>query len=306
MVYIMFDTARLARYVHANSSDKRCLNMTKIRQRASLATLRQSYRTARNRAQLLDLELEGNKQILLLKEIELQQVRAIKDVFEELSITDPLMGILNPRGLEHALHRMVDEAVRHPNHDECLVVVECDLDSFKYINDTFGHEAGNKALKNLAREMRERIHPRLTDALGRPGGDEVRFIGVGDPEEIKKNFKKFQTYLENRKVAPVDICGDGTCHLVQDWERYGVSFGIAILNKAFILEHYGISSFDDLNGQINKRQLATERICGDLIKHADRELYDNKNRISRVYLIGEGKTKRGHVASPTNPHTPKP
>lgn len=83
----------------------------------------------------------------------------------ELAETDGLTGLYNRRGFDRLLDRYL---ARHP--DSRFVVAELDIDNFKSINDMYGHDAGDQALRVLAAELRKNF-PR--DAvIGRNGGDE--------------------------------------------------------------------------------------------------------------------------------------
>jgi diguanylate cyclase (GGDEF)-like protein len=78
--------------------------------------------------------------------------------------TDSLTGLPNRRAFENEVRRL-----RHTGVDHCLVMA--DLDHFKRINDTFGHEAGDRALRQFARVVREAVRPQ--DLVCRHGGEEV-------------------------------------------------------------------------------------------------------------------------------------
>ena len=90
---------------------------------------------------------------------------------ENLSITDPLTGLMNRRGFDAALGRCLANAHRH---DETGLVAYLDLDAFKAINDTLGHDAGDAVLKHVADVLRRDV--RATDYLARLGGDEFAIL----------------------------------------------------------------------------------------------------------------------------------
>ncbi|MBI3523295.1 MAG: diguanylate cyclase [Betaproteobacteria bacterium] len=80
---------------------------------------------------------------------------------------DPLTGALNRKGLDEVLERELAQAQRH---DSTLCIALLDIDNFKKLNDTHGHQVGDDALVHLARVTRETIRPQ--DSLARYGGEE--------------------------------------------------------------------------------------------------------------------------------------
>jgi len=78
--------------------------------------------------------------------------------------TDSLTGLPNRRAFENEVRRL-----RQTGVDHCVVMA--DLDHFKRINDTYGHEAGDRALRLFARVVREAVRPQ--DLVCRHGGEEV-------------------------------------------------------------------------------------------------------------------------------------
>lgn len=88
--------------------------------------------------------------------------------FERLVHADPLTELPNRRFLGSQLDALISSARRHGRP---LVVLVIDIDDFKDINDTYGHPAGDAALKVVATALRDRL--RTEDMLGRWGGDEL-------------------------------------------------------------------------------------------------------------------------------------
>ncbi len=84
---------------------------------------------------------------------------------------DPLTGLLNRRRFQEELERHVALARRHGREGALLYM---DLDQFKYVNDTFGHQSGDRLLLATARRLAAAL--RRTDVLGRLGGDEFGVI----------------------------------------------------------------------------------------------------------------------------------
>ncbi|WP_027328319.1 GGDEF domain-containing protein [Marinimicrobium agarilyticum] len=91
--------------------------------------------------------------------------------YEDMAKTDGLTGLSNRVGIRNILHRgMIDW--RDRGADFSFIII--DLDNFKSINDTFGHDVGDKILKEASRVMLSRV--RRTDALARWGGEEFVLV----------------------------------------------------------------------------------------------------------------------------------
>ncbi|PHQ62971.1 MAG: GGDEF domain-containing protein [Sphingobium sp.] len=84
---------------------------------------------------------------------------------------DPLTQVLNRRGLDEAATRAIAQARRH---GRALALVVCDLDGFKGLNDSYGHIAGDQALKGFAGLLTLAV--RRGDIVGRMGGDEFGLL----------------------------------------------------------------------------------------------------------------------------------
>ncbi|MDP2682584.1 MAG: diguanylate cyclase [Deltaproteobacteria bacterium] len=105
---------------------------------------------------------------VFLKIQELQNDLKEKNVLlEKLSVTDELTGLHNRRYFYDHIKMHVALAKRHEYHIGCLMI---DIDHFKNINDTYGHDVGDKALKGLTRLLKDGI--RDGEVLARFGGEE--------------------------------------------------------------------------------------------------------------------------------------
>ena len=106
--------------------------------------------------------------------LRLQQrdLRKANAELEEFSETDALTGLLNLKGYRRAMKHELSEMRRFDGHVVGLAYI--DLDGFKAINDTFGHQMGDKVLKEVARRLEETF--RTTDIVSRIGGDELTVI----------------------------------------------------------------------------------------------------------------------------------
>lgn len=92
---------------------------------------------------------------------------------------DDLTGLLNRRGWQEAADRELARSVRERQPISMLLL---DLDAFKQVNDTLGHEEGDRVLAETAERMRG--HLRASDVIARVGGDEfVVLVGGADPDD---------------------------------------------------------------------------------------------------------------------------
>ena len=90
---------------------------------------------------------------------------------ETLSITDELTGLLNRRGFQQELDRTLNRATR--TGDQGVLII-CDMNHFKSINDTYGHMAGDSVLKEVANSLQK--HCRKSDYVARLSGDEFAVL----------------------------------------------------------------------------------------------------------------------------------
>lgn len=105
---------------------------------------------------------------VFLKMQELQSALKEKNVLlEKLSVTDELTGLHNRRYFYDHINMHVALAKRHDYHVGCLMI---DIDHFKNINDTYGHDVGDEALKGLTQTLKVGI--REGEVLARFGGEE--------------------------------------------------------------------------------------------------------------------------------------
>jgi two-component system cell cycle response regulator len=89
----------------------------------------------------------------------------------EMAITDPLTGLHNRRYLERHFAALIEEGARE---GKSVAVVFLDIDHFKSINDTHGHDAGDEVLKAFARRVRQSV--RGIDLVARYGGEEFVIV----------------------------------------------------------------------------------------------------------------------------------
>ena len=156
---------------------------------------------------------------------------------KQISITDPLTGLLNRRYFQE---RLVEEFERYKRHKSAFSLIILDIDDFKKFNDAHGHVAGDEALTVTARAVRNSI--RAIDVAARYGGEEFTVIL---PQTSKLAAKTMANRI-GRAVArtPISTPASGTAYLT-------VSLGVA--------------SFPD-----------DAKALDDLLRNADHALYEAK------------------------------
>jgi diguanylate cyclase len=116
----------------------------------------------RSRDELRDTQAKVKESEARIKELE-QELEATSDLVRH----DQLTGALNRRGLEEIFSK---ESARAKRHETQLCVSLLDIDNFKKLNDSLGHDVGDQALIHLANVCRETLRPQ--DTVARYGGEE--------------------------------------------------------------------------------------------------------------------------------------
>lgn len=110
----------------------------------------------------------------LQRELLMEQLHAANVRLMSYALTDPLTGLPNRRALYEELERLERRAMREGGS---VLVGLVDLDGFKGINDTYGHQQGDVFLQEVSRRLASTL--RSSDMLGRIGGDEFVLVGPG-------------------------------------------------------------------------------------------------------------------------------
>ena len=118
-----------------------------------------------------DLDLVKAITPQLAAAIDRTQLKERAGELEQLSVTDPLTGLLNRR---YMVQRLSEEVKRSNRHGYPMAFVMLDVDHFKSYNDSFGHPAGDEALKIVASVIRETL--RDADVAVRFGGEEFAIL----------------------------------------------------------------------------------------------------------------------------------
>lgn len=142
----------------------------------------------------------------------------IAEKFHKASQTDELTGLENRRALKA---RLEDQAAMSMRGNKDFVVIICDVDHFKRINDRYGHSVGDEALKHLAGIFRQVL--RKYDTAARWGGEEFTFLlPETDMEEGKNVAERIRSEVaqtpfrvgEEEETRLTISCGVG------DWKSH--------------------------------------------------------------------------------------
>jgi diguanylate cyclase len=146
------------------------------------------------------------------------QLRAARERLETLAHVDPLTASLN----RHAFYSMVEGCRTAEGASGCVAVV--DVDALKPVNDTFGHAAGDAAIRAVARAVRQVV--RADDLVFRWGGDEFLVVLFGvSQEEARRRLDALEAML-----GAVPVPGS------REPLAVGVSVGVAAFAEVADLE----------------------------------------------------------------------
>lgn len=164
-----------------------------------------------------------NQQLEAVVKARTADLETANRILEEQSLHDPLTGLWNRRYLSLVLPEQVAQAQRvlqpdkrktmhrdlFPDHPLLFMIL--DIDHFKWVNDEYGHQAGDEVLKGVADLLRELM--RESDTVARWGGEEflvvARQVGQGDPaalaERIRKTMEDHAFELEDGRILKKTI-----------------------------------------------------------------------------------------------------
>ncbi|HEY4276971.1 MAG TPA: diguanylate cyclase [Conexibacter sp.] len=116
----------------------------------------------------------------------------------ELATTDPLTGLANQRAFQQRLAAETERARRHGRN---LGVALIDVDGFKVVNDTYGHQAGDELLRAVARRASGTV--RAGELLARVGGDELALLlPEADAEEAYTAAERIRQLIAHEPIGP--------------------------------------------------------------------------------------------------------
>jgi two-component system, cell cycle response regulator len=122
-----------------------------------------------------------------------REIQAKNRLLEEMALTDALTGLPNRRAVDVWASRQLSAAARH---GFAFWVVMTDLDFFKKVNDTYGHDAGDTVLKTFAGILK--THTRESDICARLGGEEFLIMMThSDMDGVKTAVERMREQFEH-------------------------------------------------------------------------------------------------------------
>ena len=186
--------------------------------------------------------LPAEQKAMVVTVLDMSEVRHLHQQLEFQAVTDPLTGLLNRRGFHQAVENTL---LRSERSEQALVLLYLDLDGFKRVNDTLGHDAGDRVLRWVSEQMQACL--RSYDILGRMGGDEfTALLELEFPEQAAKIAEKL--------IERVSVC--------QQVDGLEVMLGVSI----------GIATFPDCGSDLN-----------GLLRAADIAMYEAKRAGRQQY-----------------------
>jgi diguanylate cyclase (GGDEF)-like protein len=183
----------------------------RLEPRRSFAVWQQSVKGHSDPWQQMDADALQNLLRILSEVNKLQVNRQMQETLHWRAHHDHLTGLYNRRAMEDEVSRRLDDG----HYNTALMLL--DLDHFKKINDTYGHETGDQVLQQLS--LRLKAVMREFDLLARLGGDEFMLL-LQIPHPNAATALTFAERLHQAVAAPFDIKGQQF--------RLGISVGIAI------------------------------------------------------------------------------
>jgi diguanylate cyclase (GGDEF)-like protein/PAS domain S-box-containing protein/putative nucleotidyltransferase with HDIG domain len=200
---------------------------------------------------LSDLQFALASEKVLMAELDNKNKRLV-----ELSVTDGLTGLYNHRFLHERFDFEYKRLRRYGGALSCMII---DIDLFKGVNDTYGHQFGDMVLRELGVLLKTRS--REVDICGRYGGEEFMVITSLRAEEIMQYASKLHTAVENHVFS----MGDHSIHVT-------VSIGIAECRSDIKSKQELIERADQALYQAKKDGRNLIRLWKETVRHEEKSV----------------------------------
>lgn len=235
--------------------------------------------------------------------------RESQEQLKYLAMHDSLTGLYNRHFFESTLAQLTADSVRN-NRQHALVYL--DLDHFKVINDTFGHQKGDEVLREMSHLLSKRI--RGTDILCRLGGDEfailLRDIKAHEVYEFARNIQQivaeFTFQLQEQRISLGSSIGltliDGSTNNAEEHlMRADIALYVAKGRGRNLIHQYDPldSESDELRHSINTSQKIRKAIMEDRMVLYFQPIFDIKNnRVSYYEALVRLREPDGRILGP--------
>lgn len=157
--------------------------------------------------QAFRINITDKKNLEMLNEVLEEKVQERTMEIERLAITDPLTGLYN----RHRFNLELQEAITYHKRYEYtpIVLMIADIDHFKSINDTYGHNVGDSVLKEFGSILLASV--RETDKVARWGGEEFVFLLYNT--DLENSFEVANNLLISVREHPIEHVGHLTCSM---------------------------------------------------------------------------------------------
>jgi diguanylate cyclase (GGDEF)-like protein len=198
-----------------------------------------------------------------------QTLAGLKITHEELvslAMIDGLTGLLNGPGFDAVAAEDFEEARRSGQPVSALV---CDIDAFRGLNERYGHEAGDRALRNLAEVLEEAFGRCRSAILGRRGGDEFVILLPGiDLKEAVTIAEGLCQACEARALVQQDPAAKFTISIGVGTEASGTSDFGGLLRQTDAALYRAKRGGNQIASELGRfvRRLACCGFCGQAVK----------------------------------------
>ena len=152
-----------------------------------------------DRRRLLSIEPYIN--VYLREASPVLETKRLMETLREANLRDPMTGLNNRRFLEEYVETLIANVQRKKSK---LAILMLDLDYFKMVNDTYGHDAGDAVLKSLAKVLKQTV--RTSDMVIRYGGEEFLIIlQEAEGDNADKVAENIRIAVENIKTQVAGV-----------------------------------------------------------------------------------------------------
>ncbi|MEJ5059648.1 MULTISPECIES: putative bifunctional diguanylate cyclase/phosphodiesterase [unclassified Pseudomonas] len=146
--------------------------------------------------------LPAEQRAMVVTVQDMSVVRHLHQQLEFQAVTDPLTGLLNRRGFYQTVENLL---LRSDRTDSAWVLLYLDLDGFKRVNDSLGHDAGDRVLRWVSEQLKACLRP--FDILARIGGDEfTALLDLEVPDQAARIAEKLiERVSVSQQIDGLDI-----------------------------------------------------------------------------------------------------